>query len=54
MAIGVYNQCVYINPTTNTLVVKLSANPKFNDKSFVPSSHYSELELYRAITKELN
>ncbi len=50
MAIGIYNQCIYINPTTNTVIVKLSANPKFNDKSFVPSSHYSELELYRAIT----
>lgn len=49
MAIGIYNQCIYINPTTNTVIVKLSANPKFNDKSFVPSSHYSELELYRSI-----
>ena len=35
---------------TGTVIVKLSANPKFNDKSFVPSSHYSELELYRAVT----
>jgi CubicO group peptidase (beta-lactamase class C family) len=50
MAIGVYNQSIYVNPTTNTVIVKLSANPKFNDKSFVPSSHYSELELFRAIT----
>jgi len=49
MAIGIYNQSIYINPTTNTVVVKLSANPKFNDKSFVPSSHYSELELFREI-----
>lgn len=54
MAIGIYNQCIYINPTTNTIVVKLSANPKFNDKSYVPSSHYSELELFRAIANQFN
>jgi len=54
MAIGIYNQCIYLNPTTGTVIVKLSANPKFNDKSFVPSSHYSELELYRAITTLLD
>jgi len=28
-AIGVYNQFVYISPATNTVVVKLSANPKY-------------------------
>lgn len=53
MAIGIYNQCIYVNPTTNTVVVKLSANPKFNDKSYVPSSHYSELELFRAIASSI-
>jgi len=52
LAIGVYNQSIYINPTTNTVVVKLSANPKFNDKSYVPSSHYSEVELFRAIANQ--
>lgn len=53
MAIGIYNQCIYVNPTTNTVVVKLSANPKFNDKSYIPSSHYSELELFRAIASSI-
>ena len=52
MAIGIYNQSIYVNPMTNTVVAKLSANPKFNDKSYVPSSHYSELELFRAIASK--
>jgi CubicO group peptidase (beta-lactamase class C family) len=50
MAIGVYNQYIYINPSTNTIVVKLSANPRFNEKDYVPSGNYSSLELFRAIT----
>jgi len=49
MAIGIYNQNIYINPTTNTVIVKLSANPKFNDKTYIPSSNYAALEMYRAI-----
>jgi CubicO group peptidase (beta-lactamase class C family) len=53
LALGIYNQSIYINPTTNTVIVKLSANPKFNDKSFVPSSHYSEIELFREISNSL-
>jgi CubicO group peptidase (beta-lactamase class C family) len=54
MAIGIYNQNIYINPTTNTVIVKLSANPKFNDKSYVPSRNYAALELYRSIVSQLN
>ncbi len=54
MAIGVYNQNIYINPSTNTIVVKLSANPKFNDEDFVPSKSEANLELYRAIANQLN
>jgi len=53
MALGVYNQNIYINPTTNTIIVKLSANPKFNDNNFIPSRSDSNLELYRAIAKQL-
>jgi len=49
MARGVYNQNIYINPTTNTVIVKLSANPKYNDKTYVPSSNFAALEMYRAI-----
>ena len=54
MAIGIYNQNIYINPNTNTVIVKLSANPKFNDKSYVPSSNYAALELYRSVVSQLN
>jgi len=49
MAIGIYNQNIYVNPTTNTVIVKLSANPRYNDPAFVPSSDYAALELYRVI-----
>jgi CubicO group peptidase (beta-lactamase class C family) len=49
MAIGVYNQYIYVNPATQTVIVKLSANPQFNDKTFTPGSNYASLELYRAI-----
>lgn len=51
MAIGIYNQNIYINPATNTVIVKLSANPRYNDAAFVPSSDYAALELYRAIAR---
>ena len=50
MAIGIYNQNIYINPATKTVIVKLSANPRFNEKTYVPSSDYAALELYRTIT----
>ncbi len=53
MAIGVYNQNIYINPSTNTVIVKLSANPMYNDASFVPSSDYAALELYRSIVTSM-
>lgn len=49
MALGVYNQNIYINPTTNTVIVKLSANPKYNDPAYVPSNDMANLELYRKI-----
>jgi CubicO group peptidase (beta-lactamase class C family) len=49
MAIGVYNQNIYVNPATNTVIVKLSANPHFNDTSYVPSSEDALIELYREI-----
>jgi len=52
MAIGIYNQNIYINPTTKTIIVKLSANPRYNDSDFVPSSDYAALELYREILKQ--
>ena len=49
MAMGVYGQYIYINPTTHTVIVKLSANPKYNDKDYLPSNDGPHVELYRAI-----
>jgi len=53
MAIGIYNQNIYINPTTKTVIVKLSANPKYNDVSFVPSSDFAALEFFREVVGTL-
>jgi len=53
-AIGVYNQFIYVNPTRNLVIVKLSANSDYgltNDES-----SYRELEtieLFRAIGNKL-
>ena len=49
MAMGVYGQYIYVNPLTKTVIVKLSANPKYNDKAFVPSNDFAHLEFFRAI-----
>jgi CubicO group peptidase (beta-lactamase class C family) len=49
MAVGVYNQNIYVNPVTKTVIAKLSANPKFNDNTYVPSSEDAALEMYRKI-----
>lgn len=49
MAMGIYGQYIYINPTTNTVIVKLSANPKYNDDDYLPSNDGPHVELYRAI-----
>ena len=52
MAVGVYNQNIYVNPETNTVIVKLSANPHFNDTSFVPANEDALIELYRKISNQ--
>jgi len=54
MAIGVYNQNIYINPATETVIVKLSANPFYNDKSYVPSLTEANIQLYRSIVQSLD
>ncbi len=48
IALGVYNQNIYINPSTNTVIVKVSANPHYNDPSYIPSNDLAALELYRS------
>jgi len=54
-AIGVYNQFVWVNPTTNTVIVKLSA---YNDYGTSPEpASWLELqsfELFRAIDRALD
>ena len=52
MAMGVYGQYIYVNPVNNTVIVKLSANPHYNDLSYIPSSDYSHLALFRSIATE--
>ncbi len=49
IAIGIYNQNIYINPTTNTVIARLSANHEFNDDDYLPSHSAMAIEMYREI-----
>ena len=49
MAMGVFNQHIYINPTTNTIIVKNSANKNYYEKNNPYASTKTHLELYRKI-----
>ena len=49
MAMGVYGQYIYVNPVTRTVIVKLAANPHYNEPDYIPSSNFSNLALFRAI-----
>lgn len=49
MAIGVYNQHIYINPTTNTVIVKTSANKRYNYPNNPFASTRTHIELYRKL-----
>lgn len=53
MAQGVYNQNIYINPTTRTVIVKLSANHRFTEHDYLPSQSLVALEFFRTIAKEI-
>ena len=48
LAIGVYNQFIYVNPTTRTVIAKHSANPGFKSGTFLSSS-FVFLEMCRAV-----
>jgi CubicO group peptidase (beta-lactamase class C family) len=53
-AIGVYNQFIYVNPTQNVVIVKLSANSDY--ATSLDESAYREIEtiaLFRAIEESL-
>ena len=54
MAIGVYNQYIYINPTTNTIIVKNSANKNYYNKNNPHSLSLVHLELFRKIAHMQN
>ena len=53
LARGVYNQYIYINPTTETVIVKNSANYNFNDASDPHSDGMAHVEMFRAIARKL-
>lgn len=48
LAVGVYNQFIYVNPTTHTVIVKHSANPGFTSDSKVAATEMF-LALCRAV-----
>jgi hypothetical protein len=55
MAMGVYGQYIYVNPVNNTVIVKTSANPYYNDTSYDPSNDFAHLAMFRALsTKAFN
>jgi CubicO group peptidase (beta-lactamase class C family) len=49
MAIGVFNQQIYVNPTTNTIIVKNSANKNYYDGNNPYASTRTHLELYKKL-----
>jgi hypothetical protein len=52
MAMGVYNQYIYVNCETDTVIAKLSANPYYNDITYAPSSDWAHLALFRSIAHQ--
>lgn len=52
MARGIYNQYIYINPTTRTVIVKLSSNYNFNDHDNPHSSGLVHNALFRTISEK--
>jgi len=49
MAVGVFNQFIYINPTTNTIIVKNSANKNYYDGNNPYRSMFVHIELFRKL-----
>jgi len=53
MAIGVYNQFIYVAPESNTVIVKLSANSAYGTpEDEGASSEFESLEFFRAIVSQ--
>ena len=49
LAMGVFNQYIYINPTTNTVIVKNSANKNYYESKNPYASTMTHIELFRKI-----
>lgn len=54
MAIGIFNQYIYINPTTKTIIVKNSANENYYDGSNLYRSTDVHLALFRKLAHAQN
>jgi CubicO group peptidase (beta-lactamase class C family) len=55
LAIGVYNQFIYINPTSDVVIVKLSAYSDYSLKNEIEYfKEYESLELFREISNKFN
>lgn len=53
LAQGVYNQTIYVNPTSKTVIVKLSANDRFTDPNYVPSQWQATIAFHQKIVEIL-
>ena len=51
MALGVYNQHIYVNPERKVVIVKISANHKYNEPDNPFASAGATLAMFRALTK---
>ncbi|MDD4729552.1 MAG: serine hydrolase [Dysgonamonadaceae bacterium] len=49
LAMGVFNQYIYVNPTTNTVIVKNSANKNYYDNDNPYASTKTHIELFRKL-----
>lgn len=49
LAMGVFNQYIYINPTTKTIIVKNSANKNYYDSDNPYASTKTHIELFRKL-----
>lgn len=49
MAVGVFNQFIYINPSTNTIIVKNAANKNYYDSTNPYRSMFVHIELFRKL-----
>ena len=47
MAIGVYGQWIYVNPTKQVIIVKTSADPNFMEKGY----ELKHVEFFRAVAE---